>query len=196
MKKQQIKSQNTRNKILQAAKELFTEKGYDVVSVADIVEKAECSVGAFYGHFKSKEILATKIWLDVTTGIMSESVEKGSRIRDREAFVDYLIERSKIASRDPIMNSLYRYCHISQEDSMELASYASRYLAMIRNVLFDYAPDASEEELWTYASIIHNLLNAHAQQGSDLSAYFQFSDRVVRKAILAMMDICRGNRSV
>lgn len=196
MKKQQIKSQNTRNKILQAAAELFSEKEYDAVSVADIVERAQCSVGAFYGHFKSKEIMVTRLWLDLTTSIISESVEKGSRITDREAFVDYLIERSKGSSSNPLMNSLYRYIRIDDEGSRELSSYASRYLAMVRNALYAYAPEASEETLWTYASIIHNMLNAHAQWASDPSSYFRFSSSVMKQAILALMDICKDKGTV
>lgn len=196
MKKQQIKSQNTRNKILQAAAELFSEREYDAVSVADIVERAQCSVGAFYGHFKSKEIMVTRLWLDLTTSIISESVEKGSRITDREAFVDYLIERSKSSSSNPLMNALFRYIRIDDEGSKELSSYASRYLSMVRNALYAYAPEASEETLWTYASIIHNMLNAHAQWASDPSSYFRFSNSVMKQAILALMDICKDKGTV
>ena len=192
MKKQQIKSQNTRRKILQAAAELFAVEGYDAVSVADIVDKAECSVGAFYGHFKSKEVLVTRLWLYVTTELISEAVEKGSHIQDRVAFVDYLVEHSAECAKHPLMNSLYRYVHVDEEGSRELASYASRFLSMIRNVLHAYAPDASEDVLWTYASIIHSLLNAHSRCTGDPSEYFKFSNEVVRQAILALMDICKN----
>ena len=55
MKKQQIKSQRTRQNIMSAAAELFVRDGYEKTSVNGIVEKAGCSVGAFYGHFKSKQ---------------------------------------------------------------------------------------------------------------------------------------------
>lgn len=192
MKKQQIKSQNTRKKILQAAAELFAAESYDAVSVAEIVEKAECSVGAFYGHFKSKEVLVTRLWLDVTTELISEAVEKGSRIQDRIAFVDYLIEHTVECANHPLMNSLYRHVHIDDESSRELASYASRFLGMIRNVLHAYAPDASEDVLWTYASIIHSLINAHSRCTGDPNEYFKFSNEVVHQAILALMDVCKN----
>ena len=53
MKKQQIKSQRTRQNIMSAAAELFVRDGYEKTSVNGIVEKAGCSVGAFYGPWQS-----------------------------------------------------------------------------------------------------------------------------------------------
>jgi len=44
-----------RDKIMDAAYDLFGEKGYDKTSVAEIIEKAGASKGGFYHHFKSKE---------------------------------------------------------------------------------------------------------------------------------------------
>ncbi|WP_368504846.1 TetR/AcrR family transcriptional regulator [Alkalihalophilus sp. As8PL] len=50
----QQKALLTRKKILDAALELFTEKGFDEVKVSDIVKKSKTSKGAFYTHFSSK----------------------------------------------------------------------------------------------------------------------------------------------
>lgn len=44
----------TRKKITKVALQLFSEKGYDQVTVDEIVEKSQTSKGAFYGHFNSK----------------------------------------------------------------------------------------------------------------------------------------------
>lgn len=189
MKRQQLKAQNTKNNIMAAAEALFIERGYAEVSVAEIVEKAGCSVGAFYGHFKSKEVLVTKIWVRSVTSAISETVEKGSRISDRLEFVDYLIKRSNETRENPV-SALYKNCVMTHEDSVEVASYASRYTALIKNVLRAYAPDASEDNLWGYASIIHSVLNAHAIQDTSTQEYLNLS-RTLRGAILALMDACR-----
>ena len=50
---------------MSAAAELFVRDGYEKTSVNGIVEKAGCSVGAFYGHFKSKQELASLIWAEL-----------------------------------------------------------------------------------------------------------------------------------
>lgn len=45
----------TKQKIFSCAVELFAQKSYENVTVQDICNMAEVSVGAFYHHFKSKE---------------------------------------------------------------------------------------------------------------------------------------------
>ncbi|MFV8829805.1 TetR/AcrR family transcriptional regulator [Alkalihalobacterium sp. APHAB7] len=48
------KGQETKKKLLNTALHLFAEKGFDNVSVDEIVATASSSKGAFYTHFKSK----------------------------------------------------------------------------------------------------------------------------------------------
>jgi len=44
-----------KQELLDAALQLFYEKGYEKTSVNDIIEKVGVSKGAFYYYFKSKE---------------------------------------------------------------------------------------------------------------------------------------------
>ena len=46
-----------REKILEAAGRLFRERGYEAVSVADVMKAAGLTHGGFYGHFRSKDDL-------------------------------------------------------------------------------------------------------------------------------------------
>jgi AcrR family transcriptional regulator len=48
---------SSKEKIIRIAEQLFAQKGYDSVGVAEICESAEISKGTFYHHFESKEIL-------------------------------------------------------------------------------------------------------------------------------------------
>lgn len=48
---------STRERILSTARNLFTERGFDAVSVRDIVAKARVNLGAVTYHFGSKEAL-------------------------------------------------------------------------------------------------------------------------------------------
>ena len=48
-------AEERRNEILDAADELFTQKGYDGTSTKDILEKVGIARGTLYYHFKSKE---------------------------------------------------------------------------------------------------------------------------------------------
>lgn len=57
----------SRNRIISCALKLFTNKGYDNVSIDEVMAEAELTRGAFYAHFKSKQelysqaILSTKL---------------------------------------------------------------------------------------------------------------------------------------
>lgn len=53
-----------KDKIVDAAYELFGQKGYDKTSVAQIIDRAGASKGGFYHHFKSKEEILEIITLN------------------------------------------------------------------------------------------------------------------------------------
>src|SRR5262245_718421 len=46
-----------RQKILESAGKLFRAKGFEAVTVADVMKAAGLTHGGFYGHFKSKDDL-------------------------------------------------------------------------------------------------------------------------------------------
>jgi AcrR family transcriptional regulator len=53
----QQRSEETRDRLLQAALNSFAEQGYDATGVAEICQRAGVSKGAFYYHFASKQAL-------------------------------------------------------------------------------------------------------------------------------------------
>lgn len=52
--------QANRLRILDAASRLFREKGFDAVSVAEVMKAAGLTHGGFYGHFDSKDDLVAQ----------------------------------------------------------------------------------------------------------------------------------------
>lgn len=57
-----------RRRILDAAGRLFRDKGFDSVSVAEVMKAAGLTHGGFYGHFSSKDDLIAKTLAHVLTG--------------------------------------------------------------------------------------------------------------------------------
>ncbi len=51
-----------RERILEAALELFVEQGYFNTNVPDISKKSRCSVGSIYHHFVNKEEIASQLY--------------------------------------------------------------------------------------------------------------------------------------
>lgn len=62
-----VRGINTREQILQAARQLFAAKGYHNTSVYDLFDEAGITKGALFHHWKSKEELALAILADVET---------------------------------------------------------------------------------------------------------------------------------
>lgn len=54
---QQARSQETLDRILDAAERIVSEKGFERASISEIVQLAGSSVGAFYSRFRDKEAL-------------------------------------------------------------------------------------------------------------------------------------------
>lgn len=52
---------DTRDRILQSAQELFHERGYEAVGVAEICERASVNKGSFYHFFRTKENLGLNV---------------------------------------------------------------------------------------------------------------------------------------
>lgn len=59
-KREQTKVQN-RQAILDAAREVFGEMGYETATVRDIIRRTGLAAGTFYNYYKSKEEVATAL---------------------------------------------------------------------------------------------------------------------------------------
>lgn len=55
--KRKIQAEETKKRLIETARQLFQEQGFENVNVASIVEAAGVSKGAFYVHFESKDAL-------------------------------------------------------------------------------------------------------------------------------------------
>ncbi|WP_257349713.1 TetR/AcrR family transcriptional regulator [Pseudalkalibacillus decolorationis] len=57
VKKREIRAEETKKSILLAAGKLFSEQGYDIVSMREIAKEAKCSHTTIYIYFTNKEAL-------------------------------------------------------------------------------------------------------------------------------------------
>jgi len=78
-----------RRRILDVASRLFREKGFDAVSVAEVMNAAGLTHGGFYGHFSSKDDLVAETIAHALAG-------DGRRGGDLRAYLDaYLSPRHR-----------------------------------------------------------------------------------------------------
>ncbi len=57
-----MRKQNAKQRILETAAKLFSERGFSGVGINEIIEKSETAKASFYQHFKSKDLLCAT-WL-------------------------------------------------------------------------------------------------------------------------------------
>jgi len=97
---------SARERLLESAKRLFSQKGYYATSVEDIVESAGLSKGAFYFYFKSKEELFKSLVEEMHLSI----VKRLESFLERDLpLEDTLIEHAKVFLED-----IYQNRHIAQ----------------------------------------------------------------------------------
>src|SRR5262249_16510569 len=65
-KREQNKAQN-RAEILDAAREVFTELGYDAATVRDVIRRTRLGSGTFYNYFPDKESVFRELLRDSET---------------------------------------------------------------------------------------------------------------------------------
>ncbi len=66
-KRTRLEAQETRDRIIRVATQLFQEQGFARTTISDICQAAEISKGALFHHFDTKEALFEEIWLSLET---------------------------------------------------------------------------------------------------------------------------------
>ena len=87
MKVSREQMSENRRRILDAASRLFREKGFDAVSVAEVMKAAGFTHGGFYGHFESKDDLVAQ----TLAYVLALKADGGGDIR---AFLDAYLSPS------------------------------------------------------------------------------------------------------
>lgn len=105
-KREQNKQAN-RTAILEAARAVFLELGYDAATVRDVVRRTELAAGTFYNYFRTKEELFRALIEDRITALTGELKRVRRQARSLDAFVQgaYLAAFTAIA-QDPVLYSL------------------------------------------------------------------------------------------
>ena len=176
--KQEIKSKRSKDKIIQVALTLFSNKGYKETTMADLVMATGLSKGAVYHHFKSKEeilqLLMEKETIAFSTFLeeltKNEAVSSTNRLLQ---LIDYIIGSENMkqltaidwAQRIPFgllfslkntVNILSKYVGIIIHQGNEKGEFSCKYpfetattLSLLIDVWLD--PTISGEEMISFS---------------------------------------------
>ena len=107
-----VTAEQTRERLLRAAADVFAKRGYDGTRVADIAEAAGVSNGAMYAHFASKadllvaalhahgrRLLADMFAADPDRPVMDLLLVIGQQLLDRQDSRGFLVIEALVAAR-------------------------------------------------------------------------------------------------
>ena len=121
---------STKERILEEALTLFSEKGYDGTGVEQIAEKVGIKAPSLYKHFKGKEDILNTL-IDRAEARYEESfgsVQHIGKLPDsKEEFIDVTMERILFTMRDPMIQKIRKFLVQEQFRSERLAAVTTRH---------------------------------------------------------------------
>lgn len=133
--RKEISNQN-KNRIIESAKKLVLDKGYNNVSVSEITKEAGISKGAFYIHYESKEALIQDI-IGFTFNKVKEDSSAGS-LYDR-------ISRYLIGSMKKILNEGVKTTQMWFSDTVNASLFGQKKLKYDENYIMSILLDEKNE---------------------------------------------------
>lgn len=166
----QARAERTRRRLLRAAAQEFAAVGYSGARLADVVDRIGMTKGALYGHFASKQALATAVrdeaarrWATLRTDVEGTCPDALGRLR---ALAERLVH---CMERDPHFRAAIRFAGDGRPGPGErdlLTAVAAHVTALVQQ-----AEDDGQMALAlpsrTFADLLVATVFAGEQSGSD-----------------------------
>ncbi|MFN3813612.1 MAG: TetR/AcrR family transcriptional regulator [Aquificaceae bacterium] len=148
---------STKARLLESAKELFSQKGYHETKVSDIVSRAGLSQGAFYFYFKSKEDIfkeLVNIMSHKFIKLLEECVKKRDHVEDiiRNSIIDF----SKIMYEERYIAYIFLFQLVGTNEEFRRMYFEKT--GRIRKLLMEILSKGVESGLFKYKNV-ENLAN-------------------------------------
>ena len=187
----------TRQRVLDAARDLFVENGYEATSMRAIAKRIEYTPTAIYHHFESKEALLVELCNQdfrslagafQRIGRVEDPIERLGRIG--EAYVEFALEHPKhyefmfmtvrpVADADAVIHGdpgedAYAFLRETVAEAMEQGRFRPEY----------DNPNQVAQMLW---GALHGLISLRLAKGHDPWVEFQDVRVTARAARAALM---------
>lgn len=136
-KKNSKKPDVRRKELIEIASRMFSEKGYEAVSVRDILNEVDGAPGMFYYYFKSKQ----DIYLAVMEEYLNETIERKCQILENDTI--------------PFEEKQAVYQKLVAED---IYGYMDRFLPSEHGSITD-----ASYKLWDFVQMLNKLAKPHAK---------------------------------
>lgn len=125
-----MKDMPTKERILYAALDLISEKGYDGVGVDLIAENAGLKGPSLYRHYKGKEDIFNSL-IDLVASHYEEGIDRKKKLGEYPESIDELIEHAmgtiQFTMHDDMIRKTRRILAMEQFRSKRMAELTTRY---------------------------------------------------------------------
>lgn len=182
----QSRSIETKEALIEAATQLFAEKGFHKVNTKEIAKAAGVAIGSFYGYYTDKKqvfIEIVKTYKEALLGAgmcgNSDDFDKSNPGQDYtlEQVINYFInQKIEVAERYPLAFHL-EINHIRYRDeevAALLEDYTQREITLFINYMSRYSDLLRVDDLKLAANVIYqvndNMIMAHLSGGNTKDA--------------------------
>lgn len=109
-----------KQKVMEAAQQLFIEKGYSATSIQDILTESGISKGTFYNYFSSKNELLISIFEKINEEAENkrQALIVGKPVHDKDVFIEQVKVRMEVNKRNNLF-ALFQGVFSSEEEEMK-----------------------------------------------------------------------------
>lgn len=176
MKVSREKSAENRARILDVAGELFREKGFDGIGVADIMKAAGLTHGGFYGHFDSKDSLA----LEAGKALVEKTKARWKEVLDTATGDPLETLLQHYLSRRNLTQTTCVFATLTQEVSRQGANMQSTFTAGLADLADMLVPFVAGDTpvarranaLATLSAMMGSVILARSLDDADLADEF------------------------
>lgn len=154
-----------RDMMMEVALSMFMEKGYEHVSVDDIIEATGTSKGTFYHYFKSKDAIISAIYNKQTELIREWIKQPPSKVQSLEGHINRLF--LDLASNINHSPRLIRSLQALSLQNEALKAEEQQYLRILSESLQHWLPETQKAELLVCA-FTGTILKWCSQDDADL----------------------------
>lgn len=134
-----------RKRILNTARDLFIERGYQVVGINEIIDKSDVARATFYNHFQSKENLCLE-WLNLEK---EASLVENAKILQTSGDYESRLKRKYTGLIDYLRSHQFRGCPFSNtlsmtSDSKPIADCVKSYKEDVKEFWVSLAEDSGK----------------------------------------------------
>ena len=190
MKLSAQKVADNREKVIDAALRLFRERGFDGVSVADLMRDAGLTHGGFYNHFESKTALEAEVcrraFNHSVDGIraMEAPVGRADHEAGLRGYVSRYLSRTRRDTEGATCPMVAFAGDVTREPDAVGQAYSEGVRAYIGNLAAkDYGPEARERAIVMASTLIGALTLARSVRKDDPALSDEILDSV-RQSLL------------